>query len=292
MMDTFVPDWLLDRVIAHDGNVLALDVGLLGDLSLATEFGQRCEAAGVQLLGSVSLDLDAASDRWEGASISGNSACFDPTRAGPLKTGWLGSSEMAIFDMAMAICQAAGISVLSLIHGQPGRSNRYVGPGSVANRLARMQSNVSLLIPRAEALGLTLALEPHMDYRSTELLQVVEAIGSPTLRLIFDFSDPLSVNEDPLDAARHVAPYVAAVHIRDMRVQALTEIATGAFFHAPLGEGNVPLLEMLQVINDSASSGSSLPCCLKVVARPEHDVEHWLEASIEWLRTRSSVDWF
>ena len=155
-----------------------------------------------------------------------------------------------------------------------------------------MQSNVSLLIPRAEALGLTLALEPHMDYRSRELLEVVEAIGSPTLRLVFDFSDPLSVNEDPLDAARHVAPYVAAVHIRDMRVQALTEIATGAFFHTPLGEGNVPLLEILQVLNDRASNTSSLPCCLKVVTRPEHDVEHWLGASIEWLRTRSSVDWF
>ena len=155
-----------------------------------------------------------------------------------------------------------------------------------------LQVSPAVLIPRAERLGLTLALEPHMDYRSTELLQVVEAIGSPALRLVFDFSDPLSVNEDPLDAARHVAPYVAAVHIRDMRVQALTEIATGAFFHAPLGEGNVPLLEMLQVINDSASSASSLPCCLKVVTRPEHDVEHWLEASIEWLRTRSSADWF
>lgn len=291
-VDTFVPDWLLERVIAHDVSVLALDVGLLGDIPLATAFGQRCEAAGVQLLGTVSLDLGADSDRWEGESIGANSACFDPTRAGPLQTGWIGPSEMAIFDMATAICQAAGISVLSLVHGQPGRSNRYVGLGSVENRLTRIQSNVSLLIPRAQELGLTLALEPHMDYRSKELLQVVEAIGSPRLRLVFDFSDPLSVNEDPLDAARHVAPYLAAVHIRDMRVQALTEIATGAFFHTPLGEGNVPLLEMLQVLNDRSSDASSLPCCLKIVTRPEHDVEHWLKASLQWLQTRSSGDWF
>ena len=32
-VDAFVPDWLLERTVSHGLSVLALDVGLLGDLA-------------------------------------------------------------------------------------------------------------------------------------------------------------------------------------------------------------------------------------------------------------------
>lgn len=290
-LDAFVPDWLLERTVSHGLSVLALDVGLLGDLAQAQTFGQRCRAAGVELVGSVSLDLGAGEDKWAAGSMGDDSARFDFQRAGPLHTGWIGSCEMAIASAAMALAQVAGVSVLSLVHGQPGRTNRYDRSDPIQAQLMRIASNVRRLIPEADALRLTLALEPHMDYRCAELVQVVEAVASPRLRLVFDFADSLSVNEDPLEAAQRAAPYTVAAHVRDMRVQALTEIATGAFFHTPIGDGHVPVGAMLEVLANAVTDPEQLFCCLKVITRPEHDVEAWLRASIATVRDNHGRYW-
>ena len=144
------------------------------------------------------------------------------------------------------------------------------------------------LLPLAADLGVTLALEPHMDYRCAELVRVVEAIASPHLRLVLDVASPLAVTEDPLDAAHLAAPYVAATHLRDMRVQALTEVATGALFHTPLGEGHVPVDQILDTLNDQSPDPKAVIHCLKIVTRPEHDVEAWLGASLATVRDYAS----
>ena len=287
----FVPDWLLARAVAHELSVLALDVGLLGDATRARAFGQRCRTAGVELIGSVSVDLSAGTDDWDVGAHGVDSAHFDPRRAGPLYTGWVGSSQMAIASAAMTLAKAAGVSVLSLVHGHPGRTHRYDPTHPVPVQLACITSNVRSLVPLADALDLMLALEPHMDYRCAELVQVVEAVGSPRLRLVFDFADSLSVNEDPLEAIHQAAPYTVAAHVRDMRVQALTEIATGAFFHTPVGDGHVPVGAMLDVLATASDDSERLPCCLKVVTRPEHDVEAWLRASIASVRENHGTYW-
>ena len=135
---------------------------------------------------------------------------------------------------------------------------------------------------------MTLALEPHMDYRCAEVVRVVEAIASPHLRLVLDVASPLAVTEDPLDAARLAAPYVAATHLRDMRVQALTEVATGALFHTPIGEGHVPVDQILDTLNDQSPDPNAVIHCLKIVTRPEHDVEAWLGASLATVRDYAS----
>ncbi len=290
-LDAFVPDWLLARSVAHGLKVLTCDVGLLGDIVQARAFGQRCTAVGVELLGSVSLDLAAGPDAWDTASSTQDAARFDAEQASSLRTGWIGASEMAIASVAMTLAKAAGISTLSLVHGQPGRAHRYDSSEPVARQLDHIASNASSLVPEAAALELTLALEPHMDFRCVEFVRVIEAVGSSNLRLVFDVANPLSVNEDPLDAVVRVAPYTVATHLRDMRVQALTEIATGAFFHTPIGEGSVPLAEILQVLNDECPNAGQLPCCLKVVTRPEHDVEAWLMASVASVRENHAPYW-
>ena len=144
------------------------------------------------------------------------------------------------------------------------------------------------LLPLAADLGVTLALEPHMDFRCAELVRVVEAIASPNLRLVLDIASPLAVNEDPLDAARLAAPYVVATHLRDMRVQALTEVATGALFHTPVGEGHVPVGQILGTLYDQSPDPSTVIHCLKIVTRPELDAEAWLGASLATVRNYAS----
>lgn len=281
---TDILDWLLDRVLARGFAALAVDVGLLGSRSRASEFGTRCADSGVRLLGSVSVDLVADDDRWGKASTRYANAHFDPTEAGVLKSGWVGDSEASISATAIRLAADAGVSILSLIHGQPDRASRYSPEPCLAHQLHRIETNVRTLLPITADAGVTLALEPHMDYRCAELVPVVEAVGSPHLRLVLDVASSLAVTEDPLDAARLAAPYVVATHLRDMRVQALTEIATGALFHTPIGEGHIPVEQILSVVNDGATDPGPVIHCLKIVTRPEHDVEAWLAASAAAVR--------
>lgn len=283
-----VPVWLLERVLAHRLTALSLDLGLLGSRDRATAFGVRCSSAGVHLLGSVSVDLAAGPERWGHLQSGDPNAHFDPAIAGALTSGWTGDSEASITATAMRLASEAGASVLSLVHGQPGRAHRYSPEATVAAQMARIEVNVRTLLPLAADLDLTLALEPHMDYRCAELVKVVEAVGSPRLRLVLDVASPLAVTEDPLDAAAAAAPYVVATHLRDMRVQALTEIATGALFHTPIGEGHVPVDKILDVLSDQAPDPNGLIHCLKIVARPEHDVEAWLSDSLATVREYAS----
>lgn len=283
-----VPDWLLDRVFAHGLHALTMDLGLLGSRDRAAAFGARCADAGVRLLGSVSVDLVADSDRWGRLSAAAPGAHFDPTSAGVLTSGWTGDSEAAIASTAIRWAAEAGVPILSLVHGQPDRANRYSPRPGLADQLQRIETNVRTLLPLAADSGVTLALEPHMDYRSAELVRVVEAIASPNLRFVLDVASPLAVTEDPLDAARVSAPYVVATHLRDMRVQALTEVATGALFHTPIGEGHVPVDQILDTLNDQSPDPKAVVHCLKIVTRPEHDVEAWLSASLATVREYAS----
>lgn len=279
-----LPDWLLDRALAHGLTALEMDLGLLGDRPHAQDFGRRCANAGIRLLGSVSLDLTADAGRWGRVSSANAGARFDPGRAGSLATGWTGDSHASIAATALRLAADADVTVLSLVHGHPGRPNRYAPEPALPDQLARIENNLRTLLPMAGDLGLTLAVEPHMDYRCAEWVDVLESVGSSHLRLVLDTASPLAVNEDPLDAARLAAPHVVATHLRDMRVQALTEVATGAFFHTPIGAGHVPIEQILRIIQDAAARPEAPTHCLRIVTRPEHDVEAWLTASVATVR--------
>ncbi len=291
--DEGVVEWLLWRTQAHGLRALYLDAGLLNSEAEAVAIGQSLAEAGITCVASVSVDLTASPESWGTPSEENAIAAagFDVSRATSLLSGWAGPTRAAIAMRAMRLAHDAGAVAISLVHGQPDRPNRYWREPPLAEQLERIERNLRSLIAPAEELGLTLALEPHMDYRAAELAGIVTAIDSPVLRVILDVADPLAVNEDPLEAARRVAPFVIGTHLRDMRVQHLTEIATGTFFHTPIGEGHVPLREILDVLDEAAEHPRDLLHFAEVVTAPDHDVEAWLIASLDWLRANGPADW-
>ncbi len=291
--DEGVAAWLIGRTRAHGLRALYLDAGLLGSEAEAGVVGQSLAGADITAVASVSVDLTADQESW-GSPADENAiraARFDGARATSLLSGWTGPTGAAIAVRAMRLARAAGAVAISLVHGQPDRPNRYWSDPPLAGQLVGIERNVRGLLPPAEELGLTIALEPHMDYRAAELAGIVTAIDSPALRMILDVADPLAVNEDPLAAARRVAPFVVGTHLRDMRVQHLTEIATGTFFHTPIGEGSVPIREVLEVLEEAAEYPGDLLHFAEIVTTPDHDVEAWLTAGLEWLRANGPADW-
>jgi sugar phosphate isomerase/epimerase len=72
------------------------------------------------------------------------------------------------------------------------------------------------LAPIARDLGIHLNLETHEEITTFECLRIIEQVGEDVMGIVFDSSNPLQRAEDPVRAARRIAPYVRQTHIKDV----------------------------------------------------------------------------
>lgn len=86
-------------------------------------------------------------------------------------------------------------------------------------------------------------LEQHEDLRGEELVRIVEAVGNPNLRLLFDFANMLNAWEQPLDALKQMAPHISDVHIKDAQV--VSEHGGWGHRACRSGEGELPMARLL-----------------------------------------------
>ena len=139
-------------------------------------------------------------------------------------------------------------------------------------------------MPVCEEHGVVLAFENHFDYRLSEIVQVIEAVDSPWLRINLDTANSISVIEDPMDAARIAARYTVTAHLKDMRVQPATGTGEPRVYKAPLGRGDVPIDEILGLLHSEAPDPSNFAACIEVVPPPDQDPDVWMRGSIDWIR--------
>ena len=116
----------------------------------------------------------------------------------------------------------------------------------------------------AESHGVTLALENHGRFagRSDQVRAIIEAVGSPALRVNFDTGNFLPVGQDPVGAARELADWVVLVHLKDMRRARADE--AGHVFTGPdgrlltgstIGAGLVDLAAIRTVMDGAGYAG-------------------------------------
>ncbi len=126
--------------------------------------------------------------------------------------------------------------------------DRYTPP--IDKQIAVAVRNLRETMPVAEDLGVRVAIENHMDLTSVELLQLAGQVASPSLGFCLDTGNSLAVLEDPLEAARNLAPLTLMVHLKDARIT--LEAACARMHGVPLGEGIVPLGEIVAVLRRQA----------------------------------------
>jgi sugar phosphate isomerase/epimerase len=98
-------------------------------------------------------------------------------------------------------------------------------------------------------LGLSLAIENHQDFTSAELLDLCATCGD-NVGIALDTANPLSVAEDPLDAARAMAPRVRHVHFKDYRAHWSDE--GYRLVRCPTGDGCIPIKAIADLFADRA----------------------------------------
>ena len=157
-----------------------------------------------------------------------------------------GTNEAAYGEMlnSLEYAQAIGATVMRVV----GSSLRFRDQphGPQLERLTRMFRKA---VRVAEAYGIRMAVENHIDFNGREMLSLLRSVDSPFLGINFDTGNFVRLLDDPVEAMDALAPYTYASHIKDLKIQRGVAANEWYFFSsAPVGDGvvdNAKLIEKL-----------------------------------------------
>jgi D-psicose/D-tagatose/L-ribulose 3-epimerase len=160
----------------------------------------------------------------------------------------LHARTVAFLSHLIGFGRACGAAVL--VHGSPKQRSPLPGQ-SVSDALARCEDGWTQLAGAALDHGITYCIEP-LSRAETPLLNtvaeaaaVVDRIGSPALRTMFDLSAASQTESEPVETvlARHLASgHIAHVQLNDRNRR------------GP-GQGDTPVAPVLRVLRDAGYAG-------------------------------------
>jgi sugar phosphate isomerase/epimerase len=133
--------------------------------------------------------------------------------------------------------------------------SRRTRPGSWTEHKAGLVPVLKALLAPAEQSGVVLAIENHIDLLADEMVEVIEAVNSPWLRVCLDTGNNLRLFEDPIVVAAKLAQYTAATHIKSLTTQRGDPKAFQFWPSVPLGEGLVDIAEVVRLLREARYTG-------------------------------------
>ena len=112
----------------------------------------------------------------------------------------------------------------------------------------------SVKIARDE--GVVLAIENHIDYTSAEIYEILERVGSESLKVNFDTGNTMRMMENPVAAARRLGPYTLATHTKD--VDACRHVAPEEWYFfssVTVGTGLIDMPGVVKALKESGYTG-------------------------------------
>jgi sugar phosphate isomerase/epimerase len=159
--------------------------------------------------------------------------------------------------------------------------HRWSPEPPLAEQLERTAQALAGLARIAAEHGIRLAIENHADYRGHEIAAIIRMAGEPNLGVRLDTANPFWVFEEPVDAARELAPYTITTHIKDLAVAPFAR-----WEGVPLGQGHVDFPAIIAELARSAPDPENLPLVMEVEGLKEtDDIEVAADASLDYLRT-------
>jgi 3-oxoisoapionate decarboxylase len=139
----------------------------------------------------------------------------------------------------------------------------------------------------AHELGVELALENHGDLTAAQIDALLEAVAHPALGVCFDTANAPRVGDDPVVAARLLAPRIRMVHLKDVEpVENAADPVTGPR-SVPYGEG---IVQVEAVLSALAAAGFDGLVCVEIAQLAPGVDERALAADcVRWLRARSDL---
>ena len=151
-------------------------------------------------------------------------------------------------------------------------------------QIERISAILKETVKRAEDAGVRLAIENHIDFTSDEILQILAAVDSRYLGVNFDSGNTLRVFEDPVEAARKLAPHTYATHMKDIDPGHGSPMDWTFWASAPAGSGIIDMPGVVKALKDANYDGM---LCVEIdfLKDPQADETKAVEDAVGYLRT-------
>ena len=178
----------------------------------------------------------------------------------------------------LATAQSLGATVMRIVGSSLMFRDEPHGP-----QIERIADILKHSVKRAEDAGIRLAIENHIDFTADEILQILDRVDSPVLGVNFDTGNTLRVFEDPVEAARKLAPYTYATHIKDIRPATGSPRDWTFWASAPAGGG---IIDMPGVVGALADGGYDGMLCVEIdfQSDPHADEVEAVQQAVGYLR--------
>lgn len=174
----------------------------------------------------------------------------------------------------IAAAPAFGCRLVRMVVASP----RVARPSEALELTARALATAAA----AQEVGVELVVENHADLTAAELERLLSHVGSPCLGVCLDTANALRVGDDPLAAARRLAPHTRLVHLKDV---AGGEADAGAGPRSVrFGDGEVALEEILRALWSAGYAGA---VCVELghLGPGEVDERELVADGVAWLRS-------
>jgi sugar phosphate isomerase/epimerase len=196
-----------------------------------------------------------------------------------------GNNEEALQDMIKMIDVAefmGGSKVMRIVGSS--LEFRYEPHEPQLRNLTRMLKEATKV---AEDKGVILAMENHIDYTASEILGLIDSVGSDNLGVNFDTGNALRLFEDPVEEAKILVSRIYATHIKDVSPKRGGSPKEWNFWESvPAGKGVVDIPGVMKVLKDSGYEGVlaiELDCL-----REDWEEDQAVEISVNYLREQDA----
>ena len=195
-----------------------------------------------------------------------------------------GKNLAALSDLVkhIGVAKAMGAKVMRIV-GSSLRFRDDVHEPQIERLTAMLKQAVRV----AEDEDLILAIENHIDFTASEILTLIDRVGSKFFGVNFDTGNALRLFEDPVVEARLLAPFIHATHIKDVSPRRGGSPREWNFWESvPAGKGVVDVAGVMKVLKDQVYQGT---LCVEVdCLRPDWDEDQAVEMSVNYLREQDS----
>ena len=158
--------------------------------------------------------------------------------------GGVALGKWSKFEDTMQRAAALGSKVIGCSFGFLMRPDRINTLDAWDEHTKQCEARLRELSPLAKSLGLTIAVENHLDFSVEELRDLIKRVNSPHVGVLFDVGNIIGTLDDPTEAADILGPLTVATHYKDFAIE---EVARGfRFCMVPLGCGSVRLREVTE----------------------------------------------
>lgn len=143
--------------------------------------------------------------------------------------------------------------------------------------LDRIERELSSVLARCRARGVSLAIENHFHFPSPKLVAILKQIDHPSLGICLDVANSIAVQEWPQETIEMLAPFAKNLHLKDYRIQ-LDPYGVGfTITGTPLGQGQLDIGMVFDALEASRRDVNVI-------------LEHWMPQGETGTETRRMED--